>query len=132
MTVFRRLTVTTFLFTFLAAFSSNAFCQVDEAKDAINNGEFIRAVSILSEALANQPTADVYLYLGIAYGNMKEYQKAEDTLKEGARRFTDDARFHNELAGVYLARREYDDAKTELRRALEIDPHNSYASDLLA
>jgi len=108
------------------------WCQVDEAKQAIEKGEFARAVNILSGSIATGPSADAYLYLGIAYGNMKEYTKAEETLKEGSGRFSADARFHNELAGVYLATRDIDKAKAELHRALEVDPHNNYASDLLA
>src|SRR5437773_986768 len=108
------------------------FAQIDEARQAIANGEFVRAVNILSEALANRPSPDAYLYLGIAYGNMKEYQKSEDVLKEGGNRFPDDVRFHNELAGVYLATRDVDKAKTELLKTLGVDPHNNYASDLLA
>ena len=63
------------------------FGQVDEAREAIERGEYVRAVNILSEALASQPTADTYLYLGIAYGHMKEYSKAEDTLNEGSNRY---------------------------------------------
>ena len=109
-----------------------AFGQIDDAKKAIETGEFVRAVNLLAEEIATRPVPDAFLFLGIAYGNMKEYPKAEDTLKEGARRFPNDPRFHNELAGVYLATREVDKAKTELRRALEVDPRNSYASDLIA
>jgi tetratricopeptide (TPR) repeat protein len=109
-----------------------AFAQIEDAKQAIEKGEFVRAVNILSQALATQPSADAYLYLGIAYGNMKEYSRAEDVLKEGSRRYSDDPRFHNELAGVYLATRDLEKAKSELHRALVVDPHNNYASDLLA
>src|SRR5438552_13527414 len=99
--------MTAVLVILLVLFSSSlAFAQVDDAKQAIEKGEFVRAVNILSDALASRPSADAYLYLGIAYGNMKEYQKAEDALKEGSKRFSDDARFHNELAGVYLATRD--------------------------
>jgi tetratricopeptide (TPR) repeat protein len=112
--------------------SAVAFGQIEDARQAIERGEFVDAVNILSQAIATQPSADAYVYLGIAYGNMKEYQKAEDTLEEGARRYPSDARFHNELAGVYLATRDVDKAKSELHRALQVDPHNNYASDLLA
>src|SRR5262249_48930579 len=116
-----------FLRMFLPIFltATLAFGQIEDAKQAIQNREFVRAVDILSQALAVQPSPDAYLYLGIAYGNMKEYRKAEDVLEEGARRYPDDARFHNELAGVFLATRDLDKAKSELRRALDVDPHNN-------
>src|ERR1041385_5808883 len=116
----------------LPLLSAPAFAQIEEARQAIANGEFVRAVNILSDALATRPSPDAYLYLGIAYGNMKEYRKAEDILKEGGNRFPDDVRFHNELAGVYLATRDVDKARSELQKTLEVEPHNSYASDLLA
>src|SRR5689334_3611755 len=112
--------------------AASVFGQIDEAKRAIEAGEFVRAVNILSEAVATQPTADAFLYLGIAYGNMKEYQKAEETLKQGADRYPDDGRFHTELAGVYFATHDVDKARGELRRALSIDSTDRYASDLLA
>jgi Surface antigen. len=118
--------------TLLLLLAVGAFAQVDEAKQAIERGEFVRAVNILSEALTSRPSADVFLYLGIAYGNMKEYQKAEATLKQGADRYPDDARFHTELAGVYFAIHDVDNARSELRRALSIDSSDRYSSDLLA
>ena len=65
-----------------------AFAQVEEARDAIDRGEYVRAVNILSAALGERPTADAYLYLSIAYRRMKEYPKAEDTLREGDRKST--------------------------------------------
>jgi tetratricopeptide (TPR) repeat protein len=108
------------------------FAQVDEARDAIDKGEYVRAVNILSNALASNPTADAYLYLGIAYSRMKEYQKAEDTFKEGSRRYPQDSRFHNELANLYLDSNDRETAKSELKRSLVVDPNNNYASDLLA
>src|SRR5262249_19740300 len=43
-----------------------------------------------------------------------------------------DSRFHNELADLYLDNNDRETAKSELRRALVIDPNNNYASDLLA
>ena len=46
-----------------------ALAQVEEARQAIDRGEYVRAVNILSDALANRPTPDTYLYLGIAYGH---------------------------------------------------------------
>src|SRR5262245_22413494 len=114
------------------AFSNLALAQVDEARAAIDKGEYVRAVNILSDALASRPSADVYLYLGVAYKGMKEYQKAEDIFKQGSQRYAQDFRFHNELADLYLINNDRDAAKSELRRALIVDPKNSYASDLLA
>src|SRR2546423_1175334 len=64
--------------------------QVDEAKQAIDRGEYVRAVNLLSDALASRPTAETYLDLGTAYARMREYPKAEDILHEGNKRFPQD------------------------------------------
>ncbi|HMF00427.1 MAG TPA: tetratricopeptide repeat protein, partial [Terriglobia bacterium] len=89
--------------------------QIDEAREAIDRGEYVRAVNILSETLAKQPAADAYLYLGIAYFRMKEYQKAEDTFTEGSKRYPDDSRFHNELANLFLENNNLESARSALR-----------------
>jgi hypothetical protein len=109
-----------------------AVAQVSEAREAIERGEYVRAVNILAAELAERPSADTYLYLGIAYGHMKEYEKAQEVLIQGSAHYPDDARFHNELAGVHLANNDVDTARSDLERALSVDPTNDYASDLLA
>src|SRR3989441_3780522 len=121
--------ISVFVFFFTAHI---AFAQIDEARDAIDRGEYVRAVNILSETLARNPVPDAYLYLGIAYTAMKEYQKAEDILKEGNQRYPKDVRFPNQLADFYLINNDREAAKAELERTLVIDPNNNYASDLLA
>jgi tetratricopeptide (TPR) repeat protein len=109
-----------------------AMGQVDEARQALDRGDNVRARNILSDALANNPTPEAYLELGIVYARMKEYQRAEDTLKEGRSRYPQDPRFHNQLADLFLENNDREAAKSELKDALFIDPNNNYASDLLA
>ena len=109
-----------------------ALAQVDEARQAIERKEYFKAVEILSAALADQPSADTYLYLGIAYRRMREYQKAEDIFRQGIGRYPEDTRFHIELADQFLENNDIDAAKSQLRHTLDIDPTNNYASDQLA
>ena len=109
-----------------------SFGQADEARDAIERGEYVRAANILSAQLAERPTADAYIDLGIAYAHMKEYEKAANALREGGQKYPQDPRFHNELAGLYLGNKDVEAAKTELQHALIVDPNNNYALDLLA
>src|SRR5262249_9362698 len=106
--------------------------QIEEARRAMDRSDNVGAVRILSDALANNPTADVYLTLGTVYGRMKDFQREEDILKEGAQRYPQDPRFHNQLADLALENNDRETAKIELHRALDRDPNNSYASDLLA
>src|ERR1700756_3942916 len=99
--------------------------QVDEARDAIEKGQYTRAVNILSDVIATAPVPDAWLYLSSAYDHMKEFQKAEDALREGSRRYPQDFRFHNQLADLYLEYNDRDAAKSELQRSLVADPNNS-------
>jgi outer membrane protein assembly factor BamA len=108
------------------------FAQVEEAKSAIEQKEYVRAVNILSAELAQNPSADVYLYLGIAYTRMREWEKAENTFKEGAKRFPADPRFYNELADVYLTNNDSASAKEALRAGLAANADNGQTSDRLA
>ena len=112
--------------------SATCFAQADEARQAIEQGDNVRAVNILSAALADRPTPDTYLLLSRAYGNMREWQKAEDVLRQAIERYPQDPQFLNQLADLYLTNNNPDSAKDALRGALGVDPDNPYASDLLA
>ncbi|HEY2380167.1 MAG TPA: tetratricopeptide repeat protein [Terriglobia bacterium] len=112
--------------------STAAIAQIEEARQAMDRGENVRAINILSDALASKPTPDIYLELANAYGRTKDYQRAEDTLREGSKRYPHDARFHNQLADLFLDNNDSEAAKSELHSALSVDPNNNYASDLLA
>jgi tetratricopeptide (TPR) repeat protein len=119
------------LFVLLAAVSG-AFAQADEARQAIDDGQYVRAIELLLPAISERPTPDAFYYLGIAYAREKDYQKAQNILTEGSRRYPQDPRFHNELANLFLENNDADSAKSELRQTLVLDPDNPYASDLLA
>ena len=98
----------------------------------MSRGDYAGAARILSATITSQPSADAYVYLGISYANIRDWTRAEETLKQGADRYPRDPRFHNELAGVYLAANDPVKARDSLQRALSIDPENKYAADLLA
>ena len=98
----------------------------------MSKGDYAGAARILSSTIATEPSADAYLYLGISYAHIREWVRAEETLKNGASRFPRDARFHNELAGVYLASNDLKMARESLLQALRIDEDDKYAADLLA
>src|SRR6187399_1318529 len=67
------------------------------AKAAMDRGDYLIAIPLLSEALSQRPSADVYLNLGTAYRFSRDWQKAEDTLQEGTERFPEDPRLSREL-----------------------------------
>ena len=127
-----RLTAVLLLFLI---FSRPLFAQndtVSQARELMGREDYAGAARLLSSSIASQPSADAYLYLGISYAHIREWMRSELTLQEGATRYPDDPRFHNELAGVYLAANDIDKARDSLKRALSIDPQNKYAADLLA
>jgi tetratricopeptide (TPR) repeat protein len=112
--------------------ATTATAQIDEALRAMDRSDNVAAARILSDALATNPSAEVYLTLGTVYDRMKDFRREEDILKEGSLRYPQDARFHNQLADLALENNDREGAKIELHRALDRDPNNSYASDLLA
>jgi tetratricopeptide (TPR) repeat protein len=105
---------------------------VEDARAALEAGRGQRAVELLRAEVASAPTADAYLYLGIALARVGEAERAQETLSAASLRYPTDSRFHAELAGLHLANREVDLAVQALERAIEVDSANAYASDLLA
>ena len=106
--------------------------QVEEAREAIAREDFQGAVGILAPVVADNPTPDAYLYLGLAHANLTQYDRALELFDEASDRYPDDPRFHSETAGVHLANRDVEQAIDALHRALAVDPDDAYASDLLA
>ena len=110
----------------------SGMAQVGEGRQAMADGDHLRAVEILTGALEANPTPDTYLYLGLAHANLKQYDRALELFAEASRRYPDDPRFLNETAGVHLASSDIDLARNVLREALRIAPNDDYAADLLA
>jgi tetratricopeptide (TPR) repeat protein len=106
--------------------------ELERARDLLSADRPRQAANLLEGLVETRPTADAYLYLGIAEANAGERTRALEVLTEGSLRYPDDARFHNEAAGVHLANRNVALAAAVLERALAIDPDDAYANDLLA
>jgi hypothetical protein len=125
--------VSVFVIAFVLAFTPlTGHAQVGEGRQAMAEGDHLRAVEILTRALGAGPTPDTYLYLGLAHANLKQYGRALNLFTEASQRYPDDPRFLNETAGVHLANKDVDLARDALREALRIAPRNEYAADLLA
>lgn len=106
--------------------------ELGRARDLLSAERPRQAATLLEQLVETSPTADAYLYLGIAEANAGERTCALEVLTEGSRRYPQDARFYNEAAGVHLANRDIARAGEALEQALAIDPDNAYANDLLA
>ena len=76
--------------------------------------------------------ADLQIYRGLALAQMKRWEEAEKTFKEGLRHYPQDSRFLVELAGIAYREKQFAKAKRYLRRSLAITSDGDYANDFLA
>jgi len=77
-------------------------------------------------------SADLDFYRGLALAKLERWPEARIAFAAGARKAPRDPRFPVELAGVAYKQKDFRAAERELRRALRLDPHDSYALNFLA
>ena len=106
--------------------------QVNEARQAMVEGDSLRAIQILSSTLNQNQTAEVQFYLGRAHANLKQYEKALAIFKQASQRYPNDSRFHSETASIHLINRDVEEAKDSLHTALALSATDPLAVDLLA
>lgn len=75
--------------------------------------------------------ADIDYFYGSALANLGRWEEARLVFLAGRRLAPHDKRFPIELAGVAFKRKCYASSAVWLRRALRIDPEDSYANDFL-
>jgi hypothetical protein len=102
------------------------------ARDAVSTTDYLGAIQILTAEIESNPSPDAYLYLGLAHANLRQYPRALELFERASRLYPGDSRFLAETAGVHIADRNTSAAVDALERALEVDPSDAYASDLLA
>src|SRR5581483_1856112 len=88
--------------------------------------EIVRAARVGSAT-----SAELKLYSGIALAHLGRWEEAREALLAGAGLDPSDQRFPIELAGVEFKQRRYAQAATWLRRALRLEPSDTYANDFL-
>lgn len=79
---------------------------------------------------AAPPDAD--FYRGLALAKLQRWSEARAAFAAGERKSPRDERFPVELAGVAYQQKDFRTAEHELRRALRLTPHDSYALNFLA
>jgi tetratricopeptide (TPR) repeat protein len=84
----------------------------------------------LGESTA-EASADFDFYYGTALAHLGRLEDAHMAFTAGARLQPNDKRFPLELAGVAFKQKDYSRAARYLRRALRLDPHDSYGNDFL-
>ena len=102
----------------------------DQAKQLSDQQRWQEVVSLVQSA--SNPSADLDFYYGTALAQLGRWDDAQRAFASGARRQPRDKRFPLEQAGVSFKQKRYDVAARYLRRALHLDPTDSYGNDFLA
>ena len=76
-------------------------------------------------------SADLDYYAGMALSRLERWTEARNAFSKGARKAPGDARFLTERAGAEYKLNDYGAAKRDLRRALRLDPRDSYMPEFL-
>ena len=76
-------------------------------------------------------SAELDYYAGMALSHLERWKEARAAFSHGAHKSPADARFPTERAGTEYKLGDYAAAKTDLRRALRLDPRDSYVLEFL-
>ncbi len=88
---------------------------------------------VISATQDAPPTpGDFGLYRGLALARLQRWDEAQKVFETSLARNPGDARIMTELAGLAYRRKKFKEAKAYLRRALAVEPSDSYAINLLA
>jgi tetratricopeptide (TPR) repeat protein len=121
-----------FLLTFIC-FPSLGYGRSDresQLKQLADQERWAEIIQQIESSPVRDPDVD-YFY-GIALAQLGRLSDARSALLQGERSRPADKRFPTELAGVAFKQKHYSEAAAWLRRALRIDPRDSYANDFLA
>jgi len=123
------------LFAFLLSFATVARAQTSDVQLADRVAQLAarqrwQEVVGLVESVP-QPSAELDFYYGTALAQLGRWDEAGRAFAAGARLLPRDKRFPLELAGVAFKQKRYSDAARHLRRALRLDPTDSYGNDFL-
>ena len=116
----------------LASGATLACAQADEGLVARQLFEQQRWEQLVDLHVASPRSAEVDYELGMALAHLERWEEARSALREGSRLAPTDKRFLIELAGVAFKQKKQDESIAYLRRALRLDPEDSYANDFLA
>jgi Tetratricopeptide repeat len=123
------------VFVFLFSFASVARTQtsdsfqVDRATQLSAEQGWREIVSLVESV--PHPSAELDFYYGTALAQLGRWDDAQKAFTAGARLQPGDKRFPLELAGVAFRQKRYPVAVRYLRRALRLDPADSYGNDFL-
>jgi tetratricopeptide (TPR) repeat protein len=113
--------------------SGKARRMLQKALATADSGDHAAAAQQLQQTLDKCPDSGAYVYslLGVEYLKTDHIPEAVDALEQAVKLLPHDASNHANLGLSLVSAGQYDRAEPELRRALELDPRNSVASQLL-
>lgn len=113
--------------------ADHARAMLRKALQFSDGGDHARSVRQLLKTIAKFPDSGPYVYslLGVEYLKSDQFPQAVDVLEKSVLLLPHDASNHANLGLALLSEGQYDRARQELNRALELDPHYAMASQLL-
>ena len=90
-----------------------------------NLKDFGTAINKLETAILMSCNPKPCISLGIIYAKLKEYEKAETTLKKAIERDSQNAYSYSILSSVLVAQEKFDEAEDALKKALKLSPSDS-------
>jgi len=113
--------------------SGKALRMLRKAMQTAEAGDHLGAVEQLQKTLTKCPGSGAYAYslLGVEYLKTDQIPEAIDALEQAVKLLPHDASNHANLGLSLALAGQYDRAEPELRRSLELDPHNITASGIL-
>ena len=127
------ISIVAFIFLFNFALLANAQASDDSLADRVRHlSDEQRWLEIvgLTQSVPH-PSAELDFYYGTALARLGRWDDAGRAFAAGARLQPGDKRFPLELAGVAFKQKRYAAAARHLRRALHLDPTDSYGNDFL-
>lgn len=111
---------------FLMLFALTAFAQNDlqKGRDAINRGDNVKAVEILSKVVTKEKDYDAYYLYGLALYRTGSMPKAEEFLKKALIEDDEGIGAMLTLGKLYSSQKKYADANNMFKRGLKIEPDN--------
>ncbi len=113
--------------------SHKAMHMLQAALQTSEAGDHEDAIRQLQKTLTKWPVTGAYVYsmLGVEYLKTGQLSEAVDVLEQAVTLLPHDASNHANLGLALACKGQYELAEPELRRALELDPHDIVASQLL-
>ncbi len=114
--------------------SGKALHMLQKALRTSETGNHAEAIQQLQATLIKCPGTGAYVYslLGVEYLKTGQLSEAVNALEQAVTLLPHDASNHANLGLALVCKGQYDRAEPELRRALDLDRHNTVASRLLS